>query len=97
MATLNISFFGSVDKYCAGDAMKSVQLSTSASSANTDVPAGAVVVSMFSDAAHCVMIGTGTPVAAIGVGSSLIPANGEAWRRIQTSNRAALKLAAITI
>jgi hypothetical protein len=75
MAALIISYFGSVRRGIAGDPIRSESLTTStASAASAAIPANAAVAAIASDTAHYVMIGTGTPTAAIGNGFYL-PAN----------------------
>ena len=96
MATLYISYFGSVDKLCAADPIKSETVTTSGTSAASGtIPDGAVVAQIISDTTHYVTIGTGTPTAAA-TNSAVQFANTPLWLRTQTSARAALKIAAIT-
>lgn len=96
MATLYISYFATVDKHCAGDPIKSETITTSGSSAASgEVPDGAVVAVIVSDASHYVTIGTDTPTAS--AGNSAVQFAGSAlWLRIRSSSRAALKIAAVT-
>lgn len=96
MATLYVSYYGSVDKLCAGDPIKSETITTSGTSAaGGTIPDGAMVACIVSDTSHYVTIGTGTPTAAATNGGIQF-ANSPLWLRIQTANRAALKVAAVT-
>lgn len=97
MATLYVSYYGSVDKLCAGDPIKSETITTSGTSAaGGAIPDGALVAMIVSDASHYVTIGTGTPTAAATNGGVQY-ANVPLWLRIQTASRAALKVAAVTV
>jgi hypothetical protein len=98
MASLYISYFASVDKECAADPIKSEVVTTSTTSAaSAAIPDGTAVIKINSDTAHYVTIGTGTPTAAVGAGSFYLAATEAMWLRTQTSNRAALKIAAVTL
>ena len=97
MATLYINYWGTVDKGVAGDPIKSEAVTTSAASAQSGViPAGAVVATLSSSALHCVAVGN-DPVAAVGAGSFILPANGEREIRLTRHGLAAHKIAAIAL
>jgi hypothetical protein len=97
MATLYVSYFGSVDKLVAGDPIKTETVTTSTESAATgEIPDGAVIASLFSDTAHYVTIGTDTPTAAI-TNSFYLPANQMRELRTFNGHGAARKIAAITL
>jgi len=75
MATLTISYFGSIREGIACDPIKSETVTTSTSSAASGVvPANAKVAMLHSTVEHYATVGTGTPSAAIGNGFYL-PAN----------------------
>jgi hypothetical protein len=64
MASLIISYFASVEKEVAGIPLCSEALTTSAvSTAAQPVPAEAAVAKIYSDTAHYVSFGDGTPAA----------------------------------
>lgn len=96
MASLIISYFGSVHRGIAGDPIKSESLTTStASAASGVVPTNAAVAVIASDIAHYVTIGTGTPTAAIG-NSFYLPAN--TLRELSVNDvGGTYKIAAITL
>lgn len=98
MASLYVSYFATVDKYCPGDPIRTDVITTSGTSAaiSGTVPDGAVVLKIDSDAAHYVTINTGTPTAAATNGAYQA-ANQPLWLRVRSSNRAALKVAAVTV
>lgn len=97
MATLYVSYFGSVDKLVAGDPIKTETVTTSGTSAATGVvPSNAAVAAVHSDAAHYVTIGSGTPTAAITNGFYL-PANMTREVRTFPAGQTALKIAAVTV
>lgn len=96
MATLYVSYFGAVDKDVAADPIKAETVTTSGTSAASGaIPDGAMIAKVQSDVAHYVTIGTGTPTAAA-TNSVYVGANEVLWLRVQTSSRAAKKVAAIT-
>lgn len=96
MASLIISYFASVDKEVAGEPIKSETITTSGTSAaSAAIPSNAVVFSLFSDAAHYVTFGEGTPTAAAS-NSFYVPANQLHWQRSFVSPGVARKIAAIT-
>jgi len=96
MATLYISYFGSVDKLVAGDPIKSETITTSGTSAASGVvPSNAAVAAIHSDTAHYVTIGAGTPTAAI-TNSFYLPPNVTREIRTFPAGQTALKIAAIT-
>lgn len=97
MATLYVSYYGSVDKGVAGDPIKSEAITTSAASAASGaIPDGALIACVSSDASHYVTIGTGTPTASAANGGVQF-ANNPLWLRVQTASRATLKLAVVTV
>ena len=79
MATLYISYWGHVERNVAGDPIKSETLTTSTTSGlAAAIPAGAVVATVYSpDADHVVTKGSGSPTAAIGAGSFVLPSGAE--------------------
>lgn len=96
MATLYVSYFGSVDKHCAGDPIKSETVTTSGTSAASGaIPDGTSIIKIQSDAAHYVTIGLSTPTAAA-TNSAYVGAGEVFWLRTASSTRAAQKVAAIT-
>lgn len=100
MATLNISYYGTVDKLCPGDALKSEQVTTSGTSAQSAaIPTNAIVATFNSDTAHVIQLGD-DPTAAIGAGSFILGA-GATWS-VRITNRpgeagGTFKIAAKTI
>src|SRR4051812_45268733 len=98
MATLNISYFGSVIDYLAGDAISDEAVTTSVANATSGVvPAGTRAIKFNSDTAHHVKIGTGTPDATVVAGRNYIAPNEAFWLHIPPApTGVALKIAAIT-
>lgn len=95
MATLYVSYFGSVQKGVAGDPVKTETVTTSGTSAATAaIPKSALVAAVHSDAAHYVTIGEGTPTAAITNGFYL-PAN--VTREFIVPPNVTVKIAAVTV
>lgn len=97
MATLYISYFGNVDRGCAGTPLSAVTITTSGTSAATaaNIPVTAKVACFRSDAAHYVTIGNGTPVAAA-ANSVYVPASETFWLRTYVAEGQSVKIAAIT-
>lgn len=78
MATLYISYYGSVENHVSGDPLFVDVVTTSITSAQgTANTAGAVVASLFSDTAHYYATGD-NPTAAVTNGAYL-PANNLVW------------------
>lgn len=98
MASLYISYWGTVDKECGGDPILSEVITTSSTSAlSGTIPSGAVAATVESDAASYVTLGTGSPTAAVGAGSFYIGANSPRDIRITGVGKAAMKFAARTV
>jgi hypothetical protein len=75
MATLTISYFGSIREGIACDPIKAETVTTSTSSAASGaIPANAKAAVLHATVEHYATIGTGTPTAAIG-NSFHVPAN----------------------
>lgn len=91
MASLYISYFGSVQHGVAADPVKSEVVTTSGTSAQSGVIPGGIVAVLRSDAAHYVAIGA-DPTAAEGAGSFYAPANADFAVRVMQGQ----KLAAVT-
>lgn len=97
MADLYITYWGTVDKMCGGDPIKSEKVTTSGTSAKSGViPAGAVVATVTSTVLSCVTVGD-DPTAALGAGSFVLPANAERDVRLTNHAAATYKFAAITL
>lgn len=97
MATLFISYFENADKGIASDLLGNTTITTSTSSAaaSAAMPASTQIVCAFSDVAHYVTFGSGTPTAAAGTGFYL-PANTQREIRVKQDGTA-LKVAGITL
>lgn len=93
MASLLISYYGSVENNCPGDPIGAETVTTSGTSAqgavNTD---GAVVASLWSDAAHYVTVGDDPTAAA--TNSFYLPASTLVWLDLRAN--LSDKIAAIT-
>lgn len=97
MPSLIISYFASVDKGAAGIPLGSETVETSdTSAASAAIPSGASVASVWSDAAHYVAFGDGTPVAAEANGFYL-PAGERVLLRTFVASGQTKKIAAIAV
>lgn len=97
MADLYITYWATVDKYCAGDPIKTEKVTTSGTSAQSGaIPFNAVVATVTGIALHCVTLGD-APTAAVGAGSFILPANAERDIRLTNHAAATYKFAAITL
>jgi|ERR1051325_4931405 hypothetical protein len=97
MATLYISYIGAIREHVAAVPFSSETITTSTTSAASGtVPQWAKAVSIVSDTAHYVTIGTGTPTAAAS-NSIYIPANQVRELSIGFDTANAKKIAAITL
>lgn len=94
MATLYISLFGGVDNLCASAPLGTTALTTSTTSAQSAANSGgALVASLYSDAAHYVAVGS-NPTASASNGA-YVPANTLFW--LDLSADTAGKIAAVTL
>lgn len=92
MASLYISYFGSVDKHCASDPLGSEIVTTSTSNAQSGaVPKGAVVAKIQSDTEHYIKDGA-SPTAAAGT-SVYLAADEILWLRLNRD----YKIGAVTL
>lgn len=98
MATLYVSYFGSIMEGIAAHPLGTTTITTSTTSAATsaDAPAAAKVAFVFSDTAHYVTHGLGSPTASASNGFYL-PANQGRELRINNQTTTGSRIAAVTL